>query len=140
MGCLFDRYVVLDPISILKNEMMNNSQNQKFDQREFIELQSAIMILEKESKGTESSKSIIIKRNEVSTWEISVLGSIVEKLQQKICLQIILKNEKSRLESSLTTMLAENILSPELNPCVLRTFLAQKIDVLDAASAFLVSM
>ena len=65
MSCLFDRYVVLDPISILKNEMMNNSQTKNIDQREFIELQSAIMILEKESKGMESSKSIIDRKSVV---------------------------------------------------------------------------
>ena len=140
VGCLFDRFVVLDPILILKKEIMNNSQTQNINERELRELQSAMIILEKESTSIESSKSIIVNRNEVLNWDISVLGSVVDKFQQKICLQVILKNEKSRIESSLNAMLAENILSPELNPCVLRTFLAQKIDVLEAASASLLSM
>ena len=50
VGCLFDRFVVLDPILILKKEIMNNSQNQNINEIELRELQSAMIILEKDSQ------------------------------------------------------------------------------------------
>lgn len=133
MNNIHDRYVVIDPVSILKKELINNNEN-SFSGNELEDLQSALILLEKESVGSGPSKSMIINRNDKSSWEISVLGIPLNSLQQRICLKTIISYEKSRIENSLNAMIVENTLSPELNPCVLRTFLAQKIDVLKSAS------
>ena len=39
------------------------------------------------------------------------------------------------MEESLAVMSSSNVPETELNPCVLRTFLAQKIDVLKAVTS-----
>ena len=131
MNCAFDRYVVLDPISVLKKEISEN--NSQKSASELSELKIAVEILEKEF--VVGPKSIIINRKEESSWNLEGLGSIANSSQKKICIQTIISSECIRMERSLAEMSAGNVPMLELNPCVLRTFLAQKIDVLKAATS-----
>ena len=131
VNCAFDRYVILDPISVLKKEILENTQN--ISQSELSELKLSLGILEKEFLG--GPKSIIINRKEEPSWNLEGLGSIANSAQKKICLKTILNSEKIRMEESLAVMSSGNVPETELNPCVLRTFLAQKIDVLKAVTS-----
>ena len=115
----------------MKKEIIENTQN--ISQSELSELKLSLGILEKEFLG--GPKSIIINRKEEASWNLEGLGSVANSSQKKICLKTILNSEKIRMEESLAVMSSGNVPETELNPCVLRTFLAQKIDVLKAVTS-----
>lgn len=127
VNCAFDRYVVLDPLSILKSELaVRITENSDISY-----LKDAVSILE---SGSTSKASMIINRNEVGTWTLGSLDSINDRNQKNNCIQIIIASEMKRMELGLVDISASKIVQPEFNPCILRTFISEKINVLKAAS------
>ena len=140
VDCAFDRYVVLDPLSVLEAELaVKTAENSEISQIKF--LKECVDQLVKESgsevrdsnRASTSKFSMIMNRNEIGTWTVGALDSIKDKETRNRCMQIIITSEIQRMKIGLENI-STAIVQPEVNPCILRTFLSEKIKVLNAAS------
>lgn len=140
VNCAFDRYVVLDPLSVLRTELsVKTTENIEISEMKF--LKECIDALVKES-GSEvsissaaptSKPSLIMNRNEIGTWTVGALNALKDSEARNRCMQIIIASEIKRMEIGLVEI-STAAAQPEVNPCILRTFLSEKIKVLNAAS------
>ena len=145
VDCAFDRYVVLDPLSALKSEL--TLQISKIDDNQtLIGLLKIVEIalIGNGDKATPSGSntephraSLIVNRNAFSSWELGALKLLKGDDQLK-CIGIILASEMRRLTVGLSDIPDQEAM-PEFNPCIVRTFLKEKINVLTVASALTVS-
>lgn len=85
------------------------------------------------SQASTSKFSLILNRNEIDTWTIGALNSLKDKETRNRCMQIIIESEISTMMAGLAEISSATA-QPEVNPCILRTFLSEKIKVLNAAS------
>ena len=143
--CAFDRYVVLDPLSALKLELtlqINDAGGNKAlsDLLKVVEVALAGHEDNTTSLGNDTDahrSSLIVNRNAPSSWDLGALKFIKGTDQQK-CIGIILASEIKRLNLGLNDIPNQEAM-PEFNPCIVRTFLNEKINVLIAASGLIIS-
>jgi hypothetical protein len=144
VDCAFDRYVVLDPLCVLQAELVvKTAENSEISQIKF--LKECVDQLAKESmsevrdssQASTPKSSMILNRNEIGTWTVGALDSLGDKKVRNRCMQIIIASEIQRMKTGLENI-SSAIAQPEVNPCILRTFLSEKIKVLNAASTQIV--
>jgi hypothetical protein len=144
VDCAFDRYVVLDPLCVLQAELVvKTAENSEISQIKF--LKECVDQLAKESmsevrdssQASTPKSSMILNRNEIGTWTVGALDSLEDKKIRNRCMQIIIASEIQRMKTGLENI-STAISQPEVNPCILRTFLSEKIKVLNAASTQIV--
>jgi hypothetical protein len=137
VDCAFDRYVVQEPLSVLRKELDSRVKNNADDSS----LKNLQIIFEKFVEGkTLSTSSLIITRNDMSTWTVDSLEEL-ELTEKKKLMKLLFQSEILRVE---TGMLKLNELfsgldvdKEKINPCVIKTFLTQKIEVLNCAMKLL---
>lgn len=145
VNCAFDRYVVLDPLSALKLELKLQINDSGGNQA----LSDLLKVVEVALAGHEDNAaslnndtdahraSLIVNRNAPASWDLGALKFIKGADQQK-CIGIILASEIKRLNLGLNDIPNQEAM-PEFNPCIVRTFLNEKIYVLIAASRLIIS-
>jgi hypothetical protein len=84
------------------------------------------------SQASTSKSSMILNRNEIGTWTVGALDALKDKETRNRCMQIIIASEIQRMKIGLENI-STAIAQPEVNPCILRTFLSEKTKVLKAA-------
>ena len=143
VDCAFDRYVVLDPLSVLKSELtfqITDSENNKAltDLLKIVEIAMT-------GNGDEATlgydtdahlASLVVNRNGSESWDLGAL-KFLKGTDQFRCIGIILASEMRRLNLGLSDIPNQEAM-PEFNPCIVRTFLTEKIKVLAVASALIV--
>jgi hypothetical protein len=141
VNCAFDRYVVLDPLSALKAELTLQISEMGSSPTLVYLLKSVEMALvgnvdNVTSTGSDTDAkrtSLIVNRNAATSWDLGAL-KLIKSADQLRCIGIILASEKRRLNLGLSDIPNQEAM-PEFNPCIVRTFLNEKINVLNVASA-----
>lgn len=145
VNCAFDRYVVLDPLYALKLELTLQIKDSEGNKA----LSDLLKVVETAVAGHEDNAtslgndtnvhraSLVVNRNAASSWDLGALKFIKGTDQQK-CIGIILASEIKRLNLGLNDIPNQEAM-PEFNPCIVRTFLTEKIKVLIAASVLIIS-
>ena len=141
VNCAFDRYVVLDPLSALKAELTlqiseSGSSSTLVDLLKSVEMVLVGNVDNATSTGSDTDakrSSMIVNRNAAASWDLGAL-KLIKSADQLKCIGIILASEKRRLNLGLSDIPNQEAM-PEFNPCIVRTFLNEKINVLNVASA-----
>ena len=141
VNCAFDRYVVLDPLSALKAELTlqiseSGSSPTLVDLLKSVEMALVGNVDNVTSTGNDTDAqraSLIVNRNAAASWDLGAL-KFIKGADQLKCIGIILTSERRRLNLGLSDIPNQEAM-PEFNPCIVRTFLSEKINVLNVASA-----
>jgi hypothetical protein len=138
VDCAFDRYVVQDPLSVLRKVIDSRIKNDGNSDINLINLQ---IIFEKFVEGkTLSTSSFIITRDDISTWKIDSLEDL-ELTEKKKLMKFLFQSEITRIETGMKKLnelfSGLDINKEKINPCVIKTFLTQKVDVLNCAMKLL---
>lgn len=134
VDCAFDRYVIQDPLSVLREEMDTRIKDDNNIDSDFKNIQS---IFQKYVEGKVlSTTSFIITRDDMSTWKVDSLQEM-DSIEKKKMMKFLFESEILRIQTGLTELdglfLRKDIDTESFNPCVLKTFLTQKIEVLNCA-------
>lgn len=131
MNCEFDRYVVQDPRQVLKEELEEKSTGNS-DNADTSFLKQAIEMLGNNMSTAESG--MIVTRGDFSSWKMGSLEGLKDPILRNKCVRTILASERRRIEKGMVDIAGTDS-QPEINLCLIKTFLSEKLNVLSAASA-----
>lgn len=118
--------MVQDPRQVLKEEL-----EAKSDSSDVSYLKQAVDMLGSSTNAAESG--MIITRGDVSSWKMGSLDGLKDPSLRNKCIQTILSSERRKIEKGMVDIAGTDS-QPEIDLCLIRTFLSEKLNVLSAAS------